>query len=121
MQVDHVPAAGAGVQPVDVLRDQELNEPLGLELRECAMCAVGLRAADDGPADGAARPVPLAHLGVGHERAEIHGPRAFPLALLVPVVGNAGARADAGAGEHREAGMCLDEIAQRVHLPIICG
>src|SRR5687767_15508056 len=79
------------------------------------MRVVRLRATDDGPAHGAARPVALAHLGIRHERAELHRPRALPLAPLITVVGNAGARAHTGAGEHGKAGMALNELPQRGH------
>ena len=34
MKIDYVAAAGPGVQPVDILRDQDLHEPEFLEPRE---------------------------------------------------------------------------------------
>src|SRR6187402_3873574 len=79
------------------------------------MRTVGLRAADDGPADGASRPVALAYLDVGHEGTEFDGARALPLALLVTVVRDARTRAHARARDNGEAGMGLDEVLKLAH------
>jgi hypothetical protein len=116
VQVDHVPAAGGVVQPVDVLGDQQPDETLRLEVRERVVCPVRLRAVDERPADRAARPVTLAHPCVRHEGAKLHGSCALPCAVLVAVVGNSGARADARARQDREAPMSPDEFTQFVHL-----
>ena len=115
MQVDDFAAAGGRVQSVDVLGDEQLDEPHRLELRERAMRGIRQRLRNDGPAHGTARPVALAHLEARHERAELHGSRAFPLALFVAVIGNAGAGAHARSGEHRETRMTFDEFAELGH------
>src|SRR6185503_8570922 len=101
------------------------DRPPRLEVHERVVCAIWLRPADDGPAHCAARPITLAHFCIRHEGPELHRTRAFPFALLVPIVGNTGAGADARAGEHGEPGMCLDELAQTAHdarftIPLEC-
>ena len=47
MHLDDVLAAGARVQRVDVLRDDRLDEPAALELRERDVCRVRLGVAKD--------------------------------------------------------------------------
>src|SRR6185369_8345282 len=65
------------------------------------------------PPDETACPVTLARLLAVHERLEHHGLRAFPLAVLVPIVGDAGVCAAARTGQHEQPTMTCDEIAER--------
>jgi hypothetical protein len=114
MQFDHVGAARALVQAVDVLRDEALDPAGCAEPRERAMRRVRLRAADHRPADHAARPVAPAR-GVGAEKVlQLDRRRAHPFAVAVAIAGNAGIGADARAGQHEQPRMALDEGMQRI-------
>jgi hypothetical protein len=110
MQVHHALAAGLTVQPVDVLRHQQVDLPVRLESGECAMRCIGSCGAKVPPAHHTARPVALPHLRLFHERLELHGPGALPRSIPVAIVGYAGVGAHAGAGEDEQAGVRRDEL-----------
>src|SRR6185369_4621117 len=103
------------VKTIHVLRDEQLHAPFPLELRQRVMRAIWLRAPEESPADETARPVPLARVFVVHERLELHGLCALPLAILIAIVGNAGVGAAARTGQHEQPTMTRDEVAQGAH------
>src|ERR1700687_1910562 len=112
MQVDRLGAAGGLVQAIDVLRHQSLDTVLLLQARQGTMRIVGPRTAQPPPADQAARPVAPAGRRVAHKCLEHYWRGAFPPAVSVAVVRDAGFGAAAGAGENEQAGISLDELCE---------
>src|SRR5690606_3914552 len=112
VQVDHPALAGDLVEPVDVLRDDELDAVIGLETRERGVRAVRARAAKARPADAAPCPIALPGVGIADERLERHRSGALPRAVCIPVVRNAGLGAAARARQHEEAAMVRDEALE---------
>jgi hypothetical protein len=109
MQVDDLAAAGAMMQSIDVLGDQRRHRAGRFECRERRVGAVRPRICDPRPPGEAACPVALANLGPGDEVGVLHGPGVLPVAVPVAVVGDAGRRADARAGNNRNAACARDE------------
>jgi hypothetical protein len=50
---------------------------------------------------------------ITHKRLEHDRPRSLPVAVLVPIIGDSGVRAAAGAREHKQFAVALDEFAER--------
>ena len=103
VKVDHRLMAGRLVQTVHVLCNEAGESPLPLELGEGNMRRVGLRASECAPPHHGARPIALAHEGVGAEC--LPGDRLLPgpLATCVPVGRDTGFGAAAGAGDDEQA------------------
>ena len=112
MQVDDAGAAGSLVQPIDVLGQQELAAVHRLQTREGSMRIVRLGAAEAAPTDHAAGPIALARQRVAHEGLIGHRLGALPIAVGVAIIGNAGVRAAAGAGQNEQASMAIDKVGE---------
>src|SRR5690606_7242702 len=112
MQVDHLAVAGALVQAVDVLGQQQPHLSAPFQCRQCPMRGIGLGAEEARPADAAARPV--ASVGGIASGQLLQGDRraALPFAVAVAVVGDARTGAAAGAGEDEQALVAPDPVAQ---------
>ena len=113
MQVDDVAAAGRLVQAVDVLRHELRDAALRFECRERAMRVVRPCREHAPESDEAARPVAFTRMLVRDEVLEHDRPAALPFAVGVAVIGNAGGRAAAGARQHEQSFVPLDELAKR--------
>ncbi|MCY1217738.1 hypothetical protein D9M72_296630 [compost metagenome] len=116
VQLDHVAAAGTLVQAVDILRDQRAQAALLAQPGQRMVRAVGPRLPCNRPAQHAARPVALAPGVRAEEGLQRDRLRTLPLAVRIAVAGDAGIRADAGAGQHEQARMAAHEVEQRVQL-----
>ena len=116
VQVDHVPVAGAPVQPVDVLRDEAGRGARRAPASAKAWCvALGSRPAHPAPADVGACPVALPTLGRTHEVLVRHRRphrRARPA-----VVGDPGVGRHPGAGQHEPAPIAEDLGRTAAHTP----
>ena len=96
VQIDHLPAARALVQRVHVLGDDRCTE-----LSQCPMPGVGLGDAEAPKPHHRAKPVTAARLGASDEVAV--GDRVGRSGVRTAVVGDAGVRRDAGAGQRHPA------------------
>ena len=114
MQVDGVLAACDAVQPVDVLRQQQVGAARCLQLRQCVVRSAGLGMRHRGPADQAACPVASARGVVTAEGLEGNGRGAHPVAVAVAVGGDARFSATARAGQHEEPGVAGGEVGKCV-------
>ena len=114
VQIDHLPVAGGLMQPVDVLGQQHLAPPVRLEPGQRMMRIVRTRLAEAPPADQAARPVALARRLFRHEGLEVDRLGPLPVAMAVAIVGNARIGAAAGAGQHEQIFVPVDEILERM-------
>ncbi len=103
VELDHVIAAGAVMEPVDVLGDHPVDASAALERREGVMAGVGLGAGKASPSDEGARPVSLSRFGALHEGAVLDGIARAAARLGAAVVGDAALGAHARAGEDDEA------------------
>ena len=112
VQVDDAPAARALVQPVHVLGHEADDAARPLELRQREVSGVRARVANAGPAPQAAGPVAPARGRAAREIGERHRLRVLPGAVRVAVVGNPGRRAAAGARQHEDARVLVEEAGQ---------
>ncbi len=103
VQVDHPFAAGRLVQPVHVLRQQQLGSAPRLERGQSAVRVVGLSPTHEPPADETARPIAPPRRFLAHEGLIGHRLGALPLPVRVAIVRDARRRAAAGAGQDEEA------------------
>jgi hypothetical protein len=110
MQVDYTLVAGSLMQPIDVLGEHEFGSAHRLKPREGPMRRVRARPAEPLPSDQAARPIALARRLLGHESLVGHRRLTFPLAIDIPIIGNARIRAAACTGQNEKALMTVDEI-----------
>ena len=103
--------AAALAAPFDVFLVRKLGVPFHPELAMGAVAEGGVRVLNRQVIDTLQIPESDVERVSAGERLELDRPRALPLALLVAVVGDAGAGADAGAREDGKAGMRLNEFA----------
>jgi hypothetical protein len=89
VQIDHRPAPGGLVQPVDVLGKEKPTSILGLQARQGVMRVVGQGLPEPAPADHAARPAASARQLLRHECLEADRLRSFPVAVAIAITGNA--------------------------------
>lgn len=113
VQVDHPPAARRLVQPVHILGEEELGATPLLQASQGEMGTIGPHRAEEAPADHAPRPVTATRDVMAEESLDGDRRAAFPLAVGVTVVRDAGIRADPGAGEEEEAGISVEESLER--------
>jgi len=113
VQVDDPARTGGLVQAVDVLRDEQPDQAAALSLGEGAVRVVGLGPPEAAPADQTACPVAGPHHGVTHEGLVLDRSLSLPLTVKPAVVRNPGLGAAAGAGEHEDALVPVEERAQR--------
>jgi hypothetical protein len=113
VQLDHVRAARALMQPVHVLRDERGHVLRRFDACERAMRLVRMRVRDHGPAHHAACPVALPRLVRTDERLQRDGRRTLPFAVFVAIAGNTGVGADARAGQHEKPRMPAHEVVER--------
>jgi hypothetical protein len=114
VQIDHRPAPGGLVQPVDVLGKEKPTSILGLQARQGVMRVVGQGLPEPAPADHGARPVASARQLLRHECLEADWLRSFPVSVAVAIIGNARVRAAAGTGQNKQPLMAFDEGLERV-------
>ena len=97
VEIDHIPATCHFMQIVNILRDDAGHMTAALQFGNCAMRRVGFCARYSVPSCKALRPV-LAPLAlVIDEFCELHRLSMFPVAIVVPILGNARVRAATGA------------------------
>src|SRR5262249_6607456 len=75
--------------------------------------AVRPRTTESSPADETARPVARARLRVANERLQCHRRTPLPAAVEIAIIRNARTRAAAGAAQHEQALMRVDESRER--------
>jgi len=112
MEIDYGPTAGSFVKAIDVLSHQQLDAARSFESCQSPVCLIRRGAPEVPPANEASGPVPFANGLMVHEGLEHHRWGAFPVAIGIPIVRNAGIRAAAGAGQDEEPCMTVDEFAQ---------
>src|SRR5436190_16868412 len=115
MQLHEFPAAGLGMQIVDVLRDQKIERTARLELRERAMGRVRPSRRETRPVGAAARPVVAANALAAHKIVEKDRLVPVPHAARTPIVRNARLRAATGAGQSDQFARASDESGERAH------
>lgn len=113
MQVDHLPMAGGLMQPIDVLGQQHPAPAVRLEPGQRMMRIVRLCLPEPPPADQAAGPIAPARLLVRHEGLKVDRLGPLPVAVSVAIVGNARIGAAAGAGQHEQPFVAVDEFFER--------
>jgi hypothetical protein len=121
MQIDHLRTSGDLMQPIDVLRQQQLASTSCLESREGMMGIVGQGPAEPPPSDQASRPITLPRLLVAHEGLIGDRLHSLPVALAVAIVRDAGMGAAACPRQHEKALVPGNEILKRAvfhHAPI---
>src|SRR6266702_859528 len=113
MQIDHLPVTCGLMQPVDILGQEQLALPVGLDTSERMMRSVRPGLAEPPPSDQAARPIAPARMLLGHEGLEVDRLGPLPVAVAVAIVGDARIRATAGTGQHEQPFVPGDEIFKR--------
>ena len=114
MQFDDIGAAGALMQPIDVLRDETLDAARCAELHECAMRGIRVGSREHRPTDHAACPVTAPRmLGIA-KGLPLNGLRTHPITLEVPIAGDARRDAHASPGQHEQPLVPLDKLTERV-------
>jgi hypothetical protein len=114
VQIDHPPAAGLLVQTIDVLGHQLMDETCRFQSSQRGVSGIGLGTGKGRPAKQTACPVTLSSPFTGHELLVAHRLAAFPVAVAIAIIGNAGIGAATGAGQHEQPRMACDEISQGV-------
>src|SRR5690606_22736570 len=112
VQVEHAATAGALVQAVDVLGQQQVDPAVSFERGQGVVGGVGLGADEARPPDGAARPVASVGGVAAGQGLQGDGLGAFPVSIAVAIVGNARAGAAAGAGQDEKAFVPAEPVAQ---------
>jgi hypothetical protein len=88
VEVDHVPTPGSLVQPVHILRQENLAPTARFKLCQSAMRVVRLGLTEPPPAYHAAGPITTARQLVGHESLKANRLSSFPIAIGVSVIRN---------------------------------
>jgi hypothetical protein len=109
VKVDHHPAPGGLMQPIDILREEHSAPSVGLEPSQGVMGVVGKGMSEPTPADHAARPIAGSDGVVRDERLKAHRLHSLPAAIGVPIVGYPGVRAAAGIRKDKQSFVALDE------------
>ena len=109
MQIDHILAARRFVQVVYILRDDAGDITAAFKFCDCTMSGVGFRVRNSVPSCKTLRQVapPLAF--VIDEFGKLHRRLVFPVAIVVPILGDAGVGAATGAGQDNQARMLANK------------
>ncbi len=106
VQIDHALGTGSLVQPIDILSDDAVYNPVELEIGERTMTGVRPGCIEAVPAELATRPISLPMLDVAEKLAEGH--RRSNRSAFATVIGDPGVCAQAGAGKYCDATPAKD-------------
>ena len=118
MQLDDVDASSSLVETVNILRDQLLQSPCGLEPSQSMMSNVGVGTGHDPPANHAAYPIPLPHRLIAQEIVQKNRRRSLPSAFGVPIARDARIGAYSRSGEDKQPGILLREVVEIAQCPL---
>jgi hypothetical protein len=108
VEVNHLPTPGSLMQPVNVLRKENLVPAVCFELRQSMMRVVRHGLFEPPPTDHTSGPIAMARQFVGHECLEANRLSSFPITIDVSVIRNARVRAASGAGQNEQPPMTLE-------------
>ena len=114
VQLGDSPATGQLLQAVDILGNRGAQASELLQARERMMGRVGQRPAEALPAEPGTRPVALARRVAGDEVTVLHGFLVLPCTVPIAVIRNPRGGADAGAGQHEDTLVIVDELLEAI-------
>ena len=121
MQVDDILAARRPVQVVYVLRNDTRHKSAALQFGNRMMRRVGHCARYSPPTGETLRPVAAPLVLILNEFPILHRLPVFPVAIVVPILGDARVRAAPGAGQYRELRMLMNKAGEAVGLFNLAG
>jgi hypothetical protein len=118
MQLDDINASSPLVETVNILRDQLLQSPCGLEPGQSMVSDVGAGTGHDPPPNHAAYPIPLPHRLIAQEIVQKNRRRSPPSTFGVPIARDARIGAYPRSGEDKQPGILLREVVEIAQCPL---